>query len=416
MPLASLAKPPVSVSAAEHSAELVTKGLVRLLLGKNPNEPDPAYVFFSTLALRLKCRSADWCPTAATDGIHMVYNPDWIAKLPFEVLLGVLAHETLHCGLSHHTRRGPRDPWLWNLSADAELNPIVLATGLKLPDGCVIPGKSPFRMLPPNLTAEEYYNILLKEQQQRSDMAASPGNDPGGCGGVVDAGGLGLEGDRQPDPASCSAATHDADWKMAVAHAHQAAKLAGNLPAGIDRLVDNLLHPTVPWTDTLRQFVNSHARNEQSWARFNRQYIHRGLYLPGMHSEELGHIGLLLDASGSIGQDELNQFAAEAQAIFEAYDCTVHIAWFDTDVYPEPEPWTRSSGPLKLNPRGGGGTVPVAAFQWLAAQSTEIACCVVLTDMEIFEFPPEPEFPTLWAVVGDNQSDPPFGSRIDVKL
>ena len=36
--------------------------------------------FFGNMATRMQLQEADWCPTAATDGKHFYYNPEFIAQ------------------------------------------------------------------------------------------------------------------------------------------------------------------------------------------------------------------------------------------------------------------------------------------------------------------------------------------------
>ena len=55
-----------------------------------------AHPFLATALMRLPlCEvvGQGWCATAATDGYHIFYNPDWIAGLDDPSLRGLLAHE-----------------------------------------------------------------------------------------------------------------------------------------------------------------------------------------------------------------------------------------------------------------------------------------------------------------------------------
>ena len=69
--------------------------------------------FLGALVLRLPMQTArsDWCPTTATDARKFYYNPDFIDCLSLDETQFVLAHEALHCALSHFARRQHRrDP------------------------------------------------------------------------------------------------------------------------------------------------------------------------------------------------------------------------------------------------------------------------------------------------------------------
>ena len=66
--------------------------------------------FLGALVLRLPMVEADpqWCRTTATDARTFYYNREYIEQLTLEETQFMLAHEALHCGLSHFARRQHR--------------------------------------------------------------------------------------------------------------------------------------------------------------------------------------------------------------------------------------------------------------------------------------------------------------------
>ena len=68
--------------------------------------------FLGALVLRLPMHAADakWCPTTATDARKFYYNAEYIDGLSMEQTQFMLAHEALHCALSHFARRQHRMP------------------------------------------------------------------------------------------------------------------------------------------------------------------------------------------------------------------------------------------------------------------------------------------------------------------
>ena len=82
-------KKKVNIQEDHEIRERIVQSRVRLLL-KHP--------FFGNLATRLKLKNADdWCPTAATDGLHLFYNREFISPLTSEELDFLIAHEVMHC-------------------------------------------------------------------------------------------------------------------------------------------------------------------------------------------------------------------------------------------------------------------------------------------------------------------------------
>ena len=382
-------------AAEEQAARALAAARVKLILGR-----DAKSAFFATLVLRLKPEPGWDVDTLATDGKVLRYAPPFVTGLSPDELVGVLAHEVMHCALAHPARRGDRDPEKWNVACDLAVNPLLVTAGVVLPPDRLMPGEGAYAGLEPGKAADEYYALLPGPAGGPGDGASGggPPRDPGGCGGVVDP--------AQGDPAESRRV--EADWRVAVSQAQSAAAGRGPLPAGLGRAVETVLHPPADWRAVLREFVAAHAKNDYSWTRPNRRFVAQGLYLPGMHSEELGDVVLAVDTSGSIGERVLGVFAAEANAVLSAYDCTVSVVYHDTEVQ-KVQTWGSSDGPLALDPVGGGGTSHTCVFDWIERAGLSPACVVCLTDLET-EFPPAPPaVPVLWAVPGDAPCDPPFG-------
>ncbi len=396
-PFALIEREAARQSQSERAAKALTASRARLVLGR-----DARSAFFATLALRL-VPEVDWsCETMATDGRVLIYNPEFVAGLAPDELLGVLVHEVMHNALSHPCRRGSRDNATWNLACDLAVNPILLEAGFRLPIGRVMPGEGSHAHLPLGKSAEEYYALLGSPDRSSSEGESSK-SDPGGCGGVRDP--------QANDPAESR--DRDAEWQAAVAQAEEAAKSRGELPGGLRRTIDHVLRPATDWRVILREFLSRQARNDCSWTRPNRRFIDQGVYLPGMHSEELGSVVIALDTSGSIGGTELATFSSEVNAILDAFDCTVTVLHHDTSVTQVQE-WRSTDGPLVLDPVGGGGTSHRCVFDWIARMDDPPTCIICLTDLDT-QFPDRPpEVPVLWAVLGNSQAQPPFGRRIAV--
>lgn len=389
----------------QEETALAALRLARVSILLNKRQAD---AFYASLIMKLTVR-ADWrFPTAATDGKTLALNPAWFLSLTDGERIGIVIHEVLHCGLQHHCRRGHRNPKLWNIAADLAINSILRAGGYSLPMDGVFPGQQPYEGMPEGLSAEQYY-ARLEQEGQRNDKGDTP--DPGGCGAVID--GDGLDGPSSEAQMKASAE----NWQVAMHQALATGKKRGTLPAGLERFITDVLEPKVDWRDVLREFIRSYARNDYTWTRPNRRFIGQGLYMPGLRSEELGDIAVAIDTSGSIGQQQLNVFAAELQGILESYDTAVTILWCDAQVHAV-EQWSSADGPLDLSKSkerlaGGGGTDHAPVFQKLDELDLRPACCVCLTDLYT-NFPDAaPPYPVLWAVIGGaNQA--PFGTVVEV--
>jgi predicted metal-dependent peptidase len=120
--------------------------------------------FLGALVLRLPVLAADpkWCRTTATDARALYYNPDYIATLDLEQTKFALAHEALHCALSHFHRRGHRDKRRWDIACDYAVNPLLVADGLKPPPNVLL--LDGFE----DMTAEEIYPFIRENTDEET--------------------------------------------------------------------------------------------------------------------------------------------------------------------------------------------------------------------------------------------------------
>jgi predicted metal-dependent peptidase len=406
--------------------------------------------FFGTLCLRLKLIPGD-LPTMATDGSRIVYNPAFVDQLKPAELEGTLAHEVMHCALGHQCRRGSRDLGLWNEAADFAINPILNANGFTLPAGALIDPAFA------NLSAEEIYARLLRKtneaeagsnqtaQQtnagggtannpQATPSAAVPNPKPdvasqsvpeqqgqtrgrstapmparpGGFGEVIDATD---EHGQAASPAEKRRQEHE--WSIAADQALRSAKVCGHHPVGVERPLTESRQSQQDWRAILRDFVAAITPSDYRWTPPNRRHIASGLYLPSVERHGLGEIVIAVDTSGSIGKLELEQFAGEISAISEeAQPEAIHVVYCDAAVQSTQE--FTASEPVRLEPKGGGGTDFRPAFEWVAKNDIAPACLIYLTDLCCHSFPEPPEYPALW--VTDSRRTAPFGETVRIGL
>ena len=120
--------------------------------------------FLGALVLRLPLIEAqgNWCNTSATDARSIYYSAAYIEPLSLSQVQFVLAHEALHCGLSHFARREHRDLNRWNLACDYAVNQLLLEDGLELPPGAL------HDEVYKGLSAEEIYPLIEKNSDEKT--------------------------------------------------------------------------------------------------------------------------------------------------------------------------------------------------------------------------------------------------------
>ncbi len=120
--------------------------------------------FLGALVLRLPMIKADpnWCKRTATDAKSFYYNEQYIKSLSNEQTQFILAHEALHCALSHFARREHRIKHRWDLACDFAINPMLIKDGLKPPP------ESLYLREYEGMTAEEIYPLLDENENKET--------------------------------------------------------------------------------------------------------------------------------------------------------------------------------------------------------------------------------------------------------
>lgn len=352
--------------------------------------------FFAPLSLRLTPQEDKHCPTMWTDGKSIGFNPEWVEKLPLDEVKGVIIHEVFHVAFHHTTRRGNREPFIWNLAADYVVNLQVVAAGYKLPPGALYDKKYA------GWTAEKVYNVLIKTVKTITlDM---------GIGEVRDT----KNGDGQTLTES-ERNEEDAKWNVAVQQAYSMAKKQGKVPGGLERLMEGLLEPRVDWRAALQEFVTKMSRNDYTWKKFNRRYLSSGWMLPSLEAPEIGTVVVGIDTSGSMGNDELQEIASEFNSIRTVHKMKIIVLFCDASVQRVQE--FEDHDVALLKPKGGGGTAYSPVFTKVEELGEEPVCMVYFTDGECDDFPKyEPDYPVLWGLTYKNSYfKPPFGTTIHMK-
>ena len=299
--------------------------------------------FFATLVLSTPWKERKDIPTAATDGKVMYFNREFMDSLEnVEQIQFVLAHESAHVMFEHCFRRGNRDPLLYNIAADYAINWILSQSGFEMPRQ----NGKPIGLLDEqykDMTAEQIYDKLLQEGKKGGGKGGKDGDGGVMAGDVLDPGEMSAE-----DQAKASR-----EVRQKIAQAVNVARLAGKIPGGLERYIDEIMNPSVPWYDYLREYMTATAADDESWARRNRRYT--DYVFPSRHSERMGPIIFIGDTSGSIRSEELAKVAAEVGYCAETVKPEqVRLVWADTRVAGEQV--FECGEPIKIDPKGGGGT------------------------------------------------------------
>ncbi len=381
--------------------------------------------FWGHLLLQVQFVPALSLPTlAATDcRNHIWYNPKFTHHLDFRQLGFVLAHEIGHHLFESLARREGRNPHLWNCATDYAINRMVAAMAtdrgpLYRPPAGKVPGLGDVRPLLDKrfdgMTAEQIYDRLWAEAPPTEPTTITLELPRGpGAGKVADHhGGIDVH-----LPNRLSAAERGAllDRISAAVDAHRASEHDAELPPGVERLVDGLLPPSVPWQRLLARYVGGvQAQADYSYARPNRRWLLEDLLVPGLHSEDPGRVVVAVDTSGSIGPKLLQAMASELGRLCTLVpQVTVLIA--DAQVHTEVPMHQLPAFLQRQVFKGGGGTSHKPVFEWIAQRRLQPELFIGLTDL-FSDFPVlKPTFPVVW-VVPKKHGRAPWGKVFEAEL
>lgn len=306
-------------------------------------------------------------PTASMDGRgQMRLNPYWCFQLTVSELIFLLAHEAMHYMLCHSLRMGNRDAGMWNIACDWVINDTLIdaKVGTFIEGGLTFDGAR-------DKSAEELY-------------ADPPEDDEGGGGG----GGRGRNnGGIGDDVVSCSGMSEseikelEGKAKVEAIQNAKAAKAKGKMPAGLERMIDELINVKTPWFDILERYMTNKIKDGWSWKRPNRRFVHQGIYLPSTdYKPKMGRIVVGVDTSGSIQKPELNAFNAHVDRIIDTCNPEEVTVVYCDDAVNHVDVFTPEDFPVRLSPHGGGGTSFHPVFDYIDEHNLDPEAVVYLTD------------------------------------
>ena len=357
--------------------------------------------FFGTIATRLELVNADeWLPTLATNGKKFYYNSEFVNKMPLKQMEFGFGHEVLHVVYDHiglEGRLGERDPKIWNIACDFCVNQDLVdqRVGEKITQIQIL-----FDPKYKGMSAEEVYDDLMKNANKMdiNEMMKR----------MVD---QHIDGENDPDSMTESErkALRD-EIKEAVLSAAQAVG-AGNVPAGIKKMLDALCNPKMDWRELLQQQIESIFNSDYSWARPSRKGWDSDAIMPGMKKGQAIDVCVSVDMSGSTAE-WVKDFFTEVKGIMEQYDeYRLHLWTFDTEVY-NPVVFTSDNMEDILNyvPQGGGGTTFECNWEYMKENQIEPKRFIMFTDGCPCGGWGDPDYcDTVWIIYGSTTIVPPYG-------
>lgn len=376
----------------------IARSKVRLMLDKLSK----GWGFYASVLYQMPMVEKNSLPTMATDGKSIFYNADFTDALSEPELDGVKVHEAYHRILKHHLRLGKRDAELWNIACDYAINPIIIQSGLVLPEGALIDAK--FK----GMSAEKIYDILQKDQGDDGNGGGVP--QPQEWGNVEDQG-----GGMSEDQIKSEEATINAQVVMAV---NSMKTEAGKLPANIKEIIDEMKRSQIDWKDVLNRFIGGDQPEGYSYRRPNRrQWYLNEVVTPISNKVGCGDIVVGIDTSGSVSSVELSHFLGELNAIAESSGAeSVTIITCDYDVQ-DVVRYEKGDQIEDIVCKGRGGTRVMPVFDYISENNINVDNFIYFTDMGICDYPQQDVgYPILWVSSDMRGEEAPIGETTYLKV
>ncbi len=359
--------------------------------------------------------------------IECLWNPGFVAKESFKGVYGAIKHEIEHIIHLHCVRGGHRDPRASNIAADMVVNgrkskPLI---GYREDEGKMIlplKGEIVFRPedWPEELTMEQLYEKIVADEKNSSGecpgCGGAPGNGDPSCTECNGQGGASKWGRILDDHSTWRMSEVSADEaRQIVREAVRSAKdkARGSVPGHLVDAVEALNEPIVPWREKLRRYIGKHCGGRRkTHSRANRRRDDFGL--KGVSHHAIGEAVVIIDTSGSIGNDEMRQFWAEIECMISKMGISV-LQW--DSAFQDWWPKYRRNDWKRIKVKGGGGTDMAAPMEWLIkeGQVPRKGPVIMLTD-GFCNYHDKCDFPFICVITNDKGEEPKWGETVRLKI
>jgi predicted metal-dependent peptidase len=347
--------------------------------------------FYSAFLSMLNVEITRSIPTAATDGLKIMYNPEFLDQLSNEEILGLTLHEI------EHPINGHCDYALFknfcedklNIAQDHYINLRITAMGYKIPG-------------PP--LCDPYCDPQYKGMSSMEIYHKLPKNGPKMK--------IDLK-DILPCPEGMSKEEHAERVLNTIVKSviiAEQANDAGSIPGDLQRDLQDILSPQLPWNTILQQYLTEYVSEDYSMRRPNRRFM-PGWYLPTLQGEGLGHVFEYCDVSGSMSQEDVSEIWSEFTYIFETMNpISIHIMTGDTKIHLD-KTYEQGDYIPEFEYTGGGGTVFEPVIERIREQQPVFA--LLFTD-GYFSMPDLSGIDTdiFWIIKGNPEFKAPMGEVI----
>lgn len=340
---------------------------------------------------------------------HIYIDPEDFAPMKFKDQVYILGHEVLHAANMHGARCENKEHERWNLAADTKVNQM-LSTMLETASGAVTPehisklANKDVEEVKADSDIELYDDIPPFDKDDDGN-----GNGNGKGRGKSQGEGQGKsQGNKRPDDNKTGEDLSDEEkeggdkvkdggdfndeenevkkeeWEKNISKAAMKQKMAGTMPSGLERYVDDILSPDLDVKSLIKQQVQNGLSSIRinNWRRPSRKHKD----LPGHKMLSTPTFWCLVDTSGSINDEELKMFLGVAHEFASRTDINV-MSW-DAEAYDVVEADNKRQVISKVakEMEGGGGTKVQPCLNKVVDDMESNDIVGIMTDGHVFDW------------------------------
>lgn len=377
--------------------------------------------FIVNVLLNLPREASESIESFELEGVNLKFNPQFVMDKSDSEVQFSLMHVTWHIPFFDAIRaQGKEDAKLWNEACDHYNNLMInddKSNGVTVPDWATMDTK--FR----GKEKDDIYQLLVQEAEQNNDNGQSESNDPlsgdlGGQGqGDSDGDGDQDGQNQQPQMSQQQMEQMQREMESIVQQSAMQSKMAGGpVPNEIEKYLEDLYNPKLPWERILAKYMDDYSTDDYSYQKVNKKFFPHGILLPTTFSEGLGEIVIANDESGSVSDEEYKTYLGAIADIHTRLNpAGMHILNFTTHIVSEHK-IEREGDISKINFRGCGGTDCRAVFDHIEKSGIKPQVLIIFSDMESPMPTQAPGYDTIWISVNNPRFKQPFGRCIHVDI
>ena len=290
----------------------------------------------------------------STDGSSIYYNKKYMENLNEAERNFYLLHQLYHCIFMHPSRMINKDIKIANIAADFLVNYYIdieknefkkAGIIISVPKDAYMIKDEKYKLELNKLSFEQLYEKIYNQKENK--ISATPqqitknNNSNGNNSSTLNIYGNNIDLNKiksdlilPKNIEKTSSNMRRIIQESIITSKVYGSKLIGDMPGSLIRRITELIGTRVPWYKYLRRYLSNIMQDDTSFDTPDKNHIYRKMILPGPYEDEnyIEDILFLIDTSGSISEEDLNNFLFQAYNICKDFEANGKVIFFDSIV------------------------------------------------------------------------------------